>query len=190
MDDQFGAGHYNVINHGINGLKAEGLRINLQTLGWLDENPAIVLVMIGGNDLAAAETALEFMQIAQETIEEVRDCVDIIKAHVNPDGQQPEIIVSAFPPNWLGVLANWGIAYYNTLLENQLTGVDLFFSDNFDDLYDSEAGQAKAEWMYDLVHPNDAGYTMLAENWYETVSTTYYVSPSGDDSNSGSIDAP
>ena len=169
LDNQFGAGHYTVINHGINGLKAEGLRTNLQTQGWLDENPAIVLVMIGGNDLAAAGNALELIQIAQETVGEVQDCVDLIKAHTNPDDQQPKVIVSTFPPNLLGVLANWGIAYYNTLLENQLTDIDLFFSDNFDDLYDSEADQAKTELMYDSVHPDDASYTMVAENWCENV---------------------
>ena len=169
MDDQYGVGHYNVVNHGINGLKAEELRTNLQTLGWLNENPSIVLVMIGGNDLAAAETVPEFMQIAQETVDEVQDCVDLIKAHVNPDGYPPEIIVSAFSPNLLGVLANWGIEYYNTLLYNQLTDNDLFFFDNFDDLYNSTSGEAKTELTYDLVHSNDAGYAVVAENWYDTV---------------------
>lgn len=99
--------------------------------------------MIGGNDLAAAETVSEFMQIAQETVEEVQDCVDLIKAHVNPDGYPPEVIVSAFPPNLLGVLANWGIEYYNTLLYNQLTDIDLFFFDNFDDLYNSTSGEPR-----------------------------------------------
>lgn len=125
--------------------------------------------MIGGNDLAAAETVPEFMQIAQETVEEVQDYVDLIKAHVNPDGYPPEVIVSSFPPNLLGVLANWGIEYYNTLLYNQLTGIDLFFYDNFDNLYNSTSGEAKSEWMYDLVHPNDAGYMVVAENWHDSV---------------------
>jgi len=91
--------------------------------------------------------------------------VNIIKAHVNPDGGRPAVIVSAFPPNRLGVLANQGIIYYNGLLKGQLTGVDLFFSDNFDDLYDSTSGDAKPGLMSDTVHPNDAGYTLIAENW-------------------------
>ena len=165
LDNQFGAGHYFVINHGINGLKAEEMRANLQLDGWLNENPLAALVMIGGNDLSAAKTLEEFMLIAQETVEEVQDCVDIIKGHINPDGQRPAVIVSAFPPNLLGVLANEGIMYYNDLLENRLVNIDLFFSDNFETFYDSSTGQAKSELMYDPVHPNDVGYAVIAENW-------------------------
>jgi len=62
--------------------------------------------MIGGNDLAAARTLDEFIRISQETVREVQDCVNLIKAHVNPDGGRPIVIVSAFPPNRLGPLAN------------------------------------------------------------------------------------
>jgi lysophospholipase L1-like esterase len=165
LDNQIGAGRYVVVNHGINGLKAEELRTNLQTQGWLNENPAAVLIMIGGNDLSAATSIGEFMRLAQETVREVQDSVNIIKAHVNPDGGRPAVIVSAFPPNRLAVLANQGIIYYNGLLKSQLTGVDLFFSDNFDDLYDSTSGDARPGLMSDTVHPNDAGYALIAENW-------------------------
>jgi lysophospholipase L1-like esterase len=165
LDNQTGAGHYVVVNHGVNGLKAEELRTNLQTQAWLNENPVAVLIMIGGNDLSAATSIDEFMRLAQETVRGVQDSVNIIKAHVNPDGGRPVVIVSAFPPNRLGVVANQGIVYYNGLLKGQLTGVDLFFSDNFDDLYDSTSGDAKPELMYDTVHPNDAGYALIAENW-------------------------
>ena len=165
LDNQIGAGRYVVVNHGINGLKAEGLRTNLQTQAWLDENPVAVLVMIGGNDLSAATSIDEFMRLAQETVQEVQGSVNIIKAHVNPDGGRPAVIVSAFPPNRLGALANQGIIYYNGLLKGELTGIDLFFSDNFDDLYDSTSGDAKPGLMSDTVHPNDAGYALIAENW-------------------------
>jgi lysophospholipase L1-like esterase len=165
LDNQIGTVRYVVVNHGINGLKAEELRANLQTQGWLDENPVAVLIMIGGNDLSAATSMGEFMRLAQETVQEVQDIVDIVKAHVNPDGGRPAVIVSAFPPNLLGVLANQGIMYYNGLLKSQLTGLDLFFSDNFDDLYDSTSGDANVGLMYDTVHPNAAGYALIAENY-------------------------
>ena len=162
LDSQFGVGNRFVVNHGINGLKAEELATILQTQGWLNENPTVASIMIGGNDLAAGRTP-------QQTLAAVQASVNIIKAHINPDGHPPVILVSAFPPNLLGVSANNVIISYNTLLNDQLTNVDMFFSENFYDLYDPETGQAKPELMYDSVHPNDAGYQVIAQNWYKAV---------------------
>lgn len=91
-----------------------------------------------------------------------------MKAHTNPDGSHPQVIVSAMIPTqdvWDSLALSW----YNNSLADDLTGVDLWFTDNWDDFY--EGGTAKAEYMSDNVHPNVSGYVVMAENWFEGLNT-------------------
>lgn len=161
-----------VINRGVGGYKAEDVRAQLQNEG-LPENPDCVLLKIGGNDMAQAEWWNVFTVIDQ-TVAEVQDCVDLIKAHTNPGGLPPLLIVSTFIPNLK--LDGWGtlaIGWYNdALLDPQkLSGYDLVITTNWDDFYDPNTGEAKAWLMADEVHPNSAGYAIMAENGYEALRT-------------------
>lgn len=51
LNQRTSVGHFQVVNHGINGLTTSGLVSRLANEGWLDANPDIALIMIGGNDL-------------------------------------------------------------------------------------------------------------------------------------------
>lgn len=161
----YGLGSFDVINHGVDGYRADQVLADLQDLNWMAEDPRFVLLMVGGNDLNQG-------QGISDTVAEVQEIVDLVTAHTNADGSHPQIIVSAFPPNRLfGVGGSVMVALYNSSLESNLTGMDLWITDNWDDLYDPDTGQAKESLMYDTVHPNTDGYAVIAENWFEAIET-------------------
>jgi len=126
------------------------------------DNPDYVLLLVGGNDLAQ-------LQSIESTVAEVQAIVDMVTAHTNPNGSHPQIIVSAILPNLISEPATWWVSVYNDSLESDLTGVDLWFTDNWDDFYDPSTGQAKASLMSNPVHPNVEGYIIVAENWFEVL---------------------
>lgn len=161
----YGLGSFEVINHGVDGYRADQVLADLQDLNWMAEDPHFVLLMVGGNDLSQG-------QGISDTVAEVQEIVDLVTAHTNADGSHPQIIVSAFPPNRLfGVGGSVMVALYNSNLESNLTGMDLWITDNWDDLYDPDTGQAKESLMYDTVHPNADGYAVIAENWFEAINS-------------------
>ena len=170
LDGAYGEGAFAVLNRGVNGYQAEDLVGDLLEPDALAENPAYVLLMIGGNDLAWAEEST-IVQIVAETTWEVQSCVDLARGHLNPDGSRPKVIVSAFIPNRLeGALGSLAVGYFNASLAANLSGYDLWFTANWDDLYDSATGMAKAGLMYDAVHPNGDGYAELGQNWREALA--------------------
>jgi len=158
LDAAYGSGGFEVINHGAGGWRADQVRDHTQ--GWMTEdNPDYVLLLVGGNDLAQ-------LQSIESTVAEVQAVVDLVTAHTNPDGSHPQIIVSAILPNLISELATWWVSVYNDSLASDLTGVDLWFTSNWDDFYDPTTGQANATLMADPVHPNVEGYMMVSENWF------------------------
>ncbi|MBM4467394.1 MAG: hypothetical protein FJ014_17870, partial [Chloroflexi bacterium] len=165
LDAAYGSGSFEVINHGVGGYRADQVLADLQNLNWMaQDNPDFVLLLVGGNDLAQ-------LQSIESTVAEVQAIVDVVTAHINPDDSHPQIIVSAIPPNLISELATWWVSVYNDSLESNLTGMDLWFTSNWDDFYDPATGQADASLMADLVHPNVEGYVVMAENWFEVLDS-------------------
>ena len=159
LDAAYGVGSVEVVNHGVSGWRADQVRDHVQ--GWMaEDNPDYVLLLVGGNDLAQ-------LQSIESTVAEVQAIVDLVTAHTNPDDSHPQIIVSAILPNLISELATAWVSVYNDSLESDLTGVDLWFTDNWDGFYNPATGQADAALMADLVHPNVEGYMMVAENWFQ-----------------------
>ena len=189
LESAYGPGSFEVINHGVNGYRADQVLADLQNLNWMTEdNPDFVLLMIGGNDLYQGQSI-------ESTRAEVQQIVDLVTNHTNPDDSRPKIIVSAMIPNLIaGSGGSWYISLYNNSLAGNLAGVDLWITDNWDDFYDPDTGQANESLMSDNVHPNADGYAIMAENWFEAISEyltgIYYVSTTGNDSNPGTIDQP
>jgi len=174
LEAAYGPGSFHVINHGVDGYRADQVLANLQELNWMAGDPDFVLLMVGGNDLAQEilPDLSNLVEVIDQTVAEVQAIVDLVTAHTNADGSHPQIIVSAFPPNRIS--GSWGsavVALYNSSLENNLTRLDLWITDNWDDLYDPATGQAQASLMYDAVHPNAEGYALIAENWFEAINS-------------------
>jgi lysophospholipase L1-like esterase len=174
LEATHGSGSFEVINHGVDGYRADQVLADLQGLNWMAEDPDFVLLMVGGNDLAqeVLPDLSNLFQVINQTVSEVQAIVDLVTAHANADGSHPQIIVSAFPPNRLSDSGGSAVvAFYNSSLESNLTGLDLWITDNWDDLYDPETGQARASLMFDAVHPNVDGYIVIAGNWFEAIET-------------------
>ncbi|MEA3358489.1 MAG: GDSL-type esterase/lipase family protein [Thermodesulfobacteriota bacterium] len=173
LEASYGDGSYTVINHGINGYRADQILADLQNLNWMaNDNPDLVLLMVGGNDLSQETNpdGSNFFEVITRTVAEVQAIIDLVTNHINPDGSNPQINVSAFIPNNIsGVSGSLAISLYNNSLKNNLTGADLWFTDNWDDFYDPDTVQAKTSLMFDNIHPNIDGYAVMSENWFETI---------------------
>lgn len=177
LQSTFPSMSFDVRNRGVGGYRAEDVIAYLNGPDSLAEDPAYVLLMIGGNDLASA-TIWNITAIVDETVAEVQQCVNLIKAHANPDGAPPAVIVSTFIPNLL--LGTWGseaIDYYNDALldTGRLSGYDLIITSNWEDFYDTTTGSAIIALMADPVHPNDDGYSLMAHNWVDALTT--FIAP-------------
>jgi len=170
LEAAYSPGSFEVVNHGVNGYRADQVLAALQNLNWMaQDNPDFVLLLIGGNDLAQEATPSNLFQVIDQTVAEVQSIVDVVTSHTNPDGSHPRIIVSALIPV-LDYWDTWAVWLYNNSLESNLTGMDLWITDNWDDFYDPDTGQARASLMYDTVHPNAEGYIVMAENWFEALN--------------------
>jgi lysophospholipase L1-like esterase len=153
LDTAYGSGSYTVINRGVNSYRAD--EVLVKTLTWLAaDNPNIVLLMIGTNDMTHGQTI-------ESTRGEVQGIINLVNGHINPDGSSPRIIVSAIIPSL--TYESWLLGLYNDDLASHLGGRVSWFTSNWDDFYDGDTQLAKAWLMADDFHPNSDGYEVMAE---------------------------
>jgi len=161
LNAAYGSGSYQVINRGLDGYRADQVRA--KTSAWLAaDSPDIVLLMIGTNDMTHGQTI-------ESTRVEVQEIINLVTGHINPDGSRPRIIVSSVIPSL--TYESWLLGLYNDDLASHLTGMASWFTSNWDDFYDGGTGLAKAWLMADDLHPNSGGYKVMAENWFEVITT-------------------
>lgn len=171
LNNTYGADEYSVINQGVNGYRADQVLANVSA--WLNQNnPDIVLLMVGGNDLnqdlSPESTYEEIISVINQTANETAQIVSICQSYTNPDSTHPKVIVSAFIPN--NLYDFWGssaVAFYNSALSGK--GFANYFTSNWSDFYDGATMQAKAALMSDSTHPNTSGYEIMAQNWFERI---------------------
>lgn len=182
---------YNVINHGVSGYRADQVLSALETQNWLNDDPDYVLLMVGGNDLAQEiqPDLANITAVINQTVSEVQSIINLVKNHQNADGSTPKIILSAFPPNNLsGGGGSLVVAAYNNRLQNDITNMDKWFTSNWDDLYNLNTHQAKLDLMSDSVHPNEEGYSIVADNWYEVLESYLLEDPTDNENNNSGND--
>lgn len=173
LQNYYSNGTYNVDNRGIGGWRADEVLADIQEQNWLAIDPAIVLLMVGGNDLAQEILDGDTPSaVISRTTDEVQSIIDLIKAHTNADGTIPKIIVSTTLPTTTAI-ATLVVKSYNDSLETNLTGMDSLITTNWSDFYDPITLQAYPSLMADSVHPNEEGYEIMAQNWNEAIQAIY-----------------
>ncbi|MBX7166281.1 MAG: SGNH/GDSL hydrolase family protein [Pirellulales bacterium] len=180
LSQQFGPARFTVVNHGISGLTTDQLVTNLGNTTWLDENPDIALIMIGGNDLwplLSSANLSTFLTVVQQAVDNVQAAVNLIATHPYSAGRAPKIVVSGYLPNklpnvtfsGLSINPNFAIEVFNAGLADQLTGVDVYFTQNYDDILDPATQKARTSLMRDNLHLNQAGRQIVADNFAEVI---------------------
>ncbi len=159
-----GSGSYRIINRGVNGYRAE--QVLDHASNWLAaDNPNIVLLMIGTNDMSYGQTI-------KSTRGEVQKIINLVIGHINPDGSHSRIIVSSIIPSLrTGSGGSRLLEQYNDDLGSHLRAMDSWFTSNWDDFYDRNTRLAKESLMADDIHPNASGYKVMARNWFEAVTS-------------------
>lgn len=147
-------------HEGHSGYWADELLAELDT--YLNANPPdIVLLHIGTNDISSLQTpqsTRDEISAILDTIHNFDDTIDVILSSVIPrtDSQNDE------NDTLNGLLAD-------LFVEKQNLGYRIYFADNH------AAFVANANWqsdyMADSVHPNDAGYAVMADVWFDVIVT-------------------
>jgi len=136
--------------------RADQLRDNI--ISWLDDHPAdIILLHIGINDIAGGN----------EDPQEVDDLLDNIDLWES-DNSRPITVIVTRIINWHDgndpVVTAFNDSVEIIVQQRILAGDDLIW-------VDMEHAIIYPDDLYDGVHPNDIGYSKMANVWYNTMIT-------------------
>ncbi len=168
MLSQYLAGEYSfeIQDHGRGGYKIEPIQAEMESEGWLNWKPDIVLIMAGTNNVLHGyfddpDTSLEDMSWA--TTLAMQRLVNSVRARCDA-----KIILAAMPPSLDKGLTEW-LDYTNRRFATEVQGIDVFVYDSWNDYYDSDSGTATSALMRDRLHPNLVGNWIMAQNWFEAI---------------------
>jgi lysophospholipase L1-like esterase len=122
----------------------------------LDDDPNIILLHIGTNDVSKAPDGME------EKLERLID--SIIK-----DAPDALLVVAALIPSNRSSHPNSRIIEYNSKIpaivkKKADNGAKIIFVDQYE-------GFPKTKELADKLHPNEAGYARMADKWFNAVET-------------------
>ena len=132
--------------------------------------PAIVQIMGGTNDIAGNTGPMT----PEETQANIRSMTELAQAH------GIRVILASIPPAakfpWRPGLATAPrIAAMNAWLKRYAASVGATYADYWTALHDGDA--LRASWTYDGVHPNEAGYAVMAPVAERAIRTALAASP-------------
>ena len=159
-----------VANRGISGDTTRGILIRLKG-DVLDLNPSGVVMLMGTNDL---EEKAEPQVIADN----VKLIIAALKKH-NPE--MPIVLCQVFPSSESKSRPADKIKEINTLCAKAVQGDPQITVLDTWTLFANENGDAKAEEMPDLLHPNDIGYAKWAGALRPVLATLGFVDTEADD---------
>ncbi len=153
-----GTGFPDTQHEGHGGYRADQIRDNVK--GYLQKNPAnLVLLLIGTNDLSQNQGVTSTRDEIGEIIDNIFEFNGLIEIYLGTllprkDSHQSEVeALNALLPE----LVN----------SKRALGVKIFLVDlNTRFIADPNWQTTR---MFDLVHPNDAGYDVIAQVWYEEI---------------------
>lgn len=151
-----GAG-WSVYDYGRGGFTTHMLRDAMGAGCFWCRRPTYTIIMAGTNDMVhgygidGSVRAMQYM-------------VDMMRR-----GSE-RIVVSLIIPSLASSETDWA-KDYNQRLQERLRGVDYFLKTNWEDFYNPDTNTAKGELMSDRLHPNDAGFDIIAKNYSEVILT-------------------
>jgi lysophospholipase L1-like esterase len=127
------------------------------------ESGSCVLIHAGTNDANQ-----NYSGGATAWVANVEDMIDLIHAH----DSSIDIYVALIIPSTDGTI-NGRITTFNAALESMLetyqgTKANLYIVDMYA-RFTSNVDWA-SEWMYDSLHPNDTGYSIMADEWFKAIN--------------------
>lgn len=158
-----------VANRGISGDTTRGMLIRLEK-DVLTLNPACVVMLMGTNDL---EENAEPQVIADN----VRLIVDKLKKH---NAEMPIVLCQVFPSSESKKRPADKIKQINQLTAKAVKGDPQITVLDTWTLFANEMGDAKAEEMPDLLHPNEVGYAKWAGGLRPILATLGFIETEAD----------
>ena len=141
-------------HEGHSGWRADQIRDNISS--WLTTNPAdIILLHIGTNDISQNQTV-------SSTVSEVNQILDGIDARSTATVVFLARIINR-NDGYSAATTNYN-AQLQVLANTRIAGGDLII------VVDQEAALNYPSDLDDAVHPNDAGYTKMAQCWFTPLS--------------------
>ena len=159
-----------VANRGISGDTTRGMLIRLKG-DVLDLNPSGVVMLMGTNDL---EEKAEPQVIADN----VKLIIEELKKH-NPT--MPSVLCQVFPSSATKSRPADKIKEINKLCADAVRGDSQITVLETWTLFADEKGDAKAEEMPDLLHPNEVGYKKWAGALRPVLATLGFIETEADD---------
>ena len=158
-----------VANRGISGDTTRGMLIRLEK-DVLTLNPACVVMLMGTNDL-------EENAEPQVISDNVRLIIDKLKRH---NAEMPIVLCQVFPSSESKKRPADKIKQINQLTARAVKGDPQITVLDTWTLFANEMGDAKAEEMPDLLHPNEVGYAKWAGGLRPILATLGFIETEAD----------
>ena len=158
-----------VANRGISGDTTRGMLIRLEK-DVLTLNPACVVMLMGTNDL-------EENAEPQVISDNVRLIIDKLKRH---NAEMPIVLCQVFPSSESKKRPADKIKQINQLTAKAVKGDPQITVLDTWTLFANEMGDAKAEEMPDLLHPNEVGYAKWAGGLRPILATLGFIETEAD----------
>ncbi|MCB2187829.1 MAG: FG-GAP repeat protein [Deltaproteobacteria bacterium] len=176
LQSDYPGSQFTVLNYGLGGWRTDSIYNALVSQGWLNDDPNIVLVQGGTNDINQGRSGAAIASSLQAI-------VNACRSHTNADGSHPNVAVSYIIPT-TEVSSTASMAAANGYIAG-ISGA-LILSSNWNSFYNASAKIAYTSLMNDWLHPNQVGYGVMAGNYYAAVKAyqgswptlcSYAVSP-------------
>jgi lysophospholipase L1-like esterase len=154
LESATGAG-WPVYDYGRGGFTTHMLRDEMAAGCFWCRRPTYTFIMAGTNDMVHGYSVDGSVRAMQYMVDMMRRGSD-------------RIVVSLIIPSLASSETEWAKSY-NQRLQDNLRGVDYFLKTNWEDFYNPDTNTSNGDLMTDRLHPNDAGYDIIAKNYSEVV---------------------
>lgn len=146
-----------VYDYGRGGFTTHMLRDEMAAGCFWCRKPTYSFIMAGTNDMVHGYNIDGSVRAMQYMVDMMRRGSD-------------RIVVALIIPSLSTGETEWA-KEYNQRLQERLSGVDYFMKTNWEDFYNPDTNTANGDYMTDRLHPNDAGYDIIAQNYADVINS-------------------